>query len=78
MKKIKHNEYSYELIFDESDRLEDIYQYIRLIIAVENCFKHKREKVYKIKIQLPTCYKKQATLYYVNHSDSDDPLSLFL
>lgn len=78
MKKIKHNEYYYELIFEESDNLEDIYQYVRLVIAIENCFKYKREKVYKIKIQLPTCYKKKAVLYYVNHSDSNDALFLFL
>lgn len=64
MKKIEHNSLYYEIIADESDKLEDIYQELRLAMALETDLANKQMI---IKFHLPNCYKQVVIKYYANN-----------
>lgn len=64
MKKIKHDRFYYEIIADESDNLEDIYQELRLAMEFET---NPANKQMIIRFHLPDCYKQAAIKYYANN-----------
>lgn len=64
MKKIEHNRFHYEIIADESDKLEDIYKELRLAMALEVNLANKHMI---IEFHLPICYKQAAIKYYDNN-----------
>lgn len=64
MKKIKHDRLHYEIIADESDKLEDIYQELRLAMEFET---NPANKQMIIEFHLPNYYKQAAIKYYANN-----------